>query len=86
MAKNDLMQDVAKVIHEAKRRHLRNAAPMPKDAAKEQRQLFLAAAVEDQIASRTIAELQGDLAKLFRDQERFANRRAPQRRIALLQH
>ena len=70
MAKN-LMENVAKLIHEAKRRHLRNAVPMPKGATEEQRRSLNKAQKEDVIANSTIAELQGDLAKLFPDQERF---------------
>jgi hypothetical protein len=65
------LDDVAKVLHNAKRRHLRHTQPMPKNATKEQRRVFLGLAASDMVATATIAELQGKLAKLFADQDRF---------------
>lgn len=69
---NDLMEAVAKVIHDAKRRHLRSSTvKIPKGATDEQRQVLLKQRADDEIAHRTIGELQSDLAKLFPDQDRF---------------
>jgi hypothetical protein len=65
------MEEVAKVIHDAKRRHLRKSQPIPASNTPEQRRAILAKQVDDEIAHRTITELQGALAKLFPDQERF---------------